>query len=239
MPVETSTANTTDFESIIPTDMALMRAVNIDLSGEVLTASAELSIPLPDGFNSSNPVIVARLFEADGKRLLEIVATANVTGGLITSQTTDVAGLALPGIVKSGTYLFIETVRAVGFIRGTVSGLDGAVKEGALVRVAASTIADISNVGGTYIVAALSGPWSASAINRTTRNRGSASGTLSTNNEVQTHNINITSTPPVVVSISPTNGATGADDKGQIVVTFSEPISKGSATDGAITLTNA
>ncbi|MDH3976772.1 MAG: Ig-like domain-containing protein, partial [Deltaproteobacteria bacterium] len=42
-----------------------------------------------------------------------------------------------------------------------------------------------------------------------------------------------------VVSISPTNGATGADDKGQIVVTFSEPISKGSATDGAITLTNA
>ncbi|MDH3976758.1 MAG: hypothetical protein OEV42_21045, partial [Deltaproteobacteria bacterium] len=172
MPVETQTANAADLEAVIPTDMTLLRAVEVNFSGETLSSSAELSIPLPDSLDISHPVLVSRLFEADGKRLLEVVATGQVTGGLITSQTGSVAGATFPGIVSSGTYLFIEASRAVGFMTGIVSGLDGLPKVGALVSVDGSTLANLSNADGSYLVATLSGPWTARALDLTTRNEG-------------------------------------------------------------------
>ncbi len=239
VPVETNTADAADFASLTGEEVTLLAAVEISFSGQVLSNSAELSAPPVVSVESSLPIIVARVFEADGRRRLKLSALGKLSGSLVTSHIAAPEGVALPGIREGGTYLFLQPSGAIGFVTGEVKAGWGASFETALVTVTSLPLADLAVPGGTYLLAASLSDFSVKAVDLSKRNEGSASGAISSPSEIATHDVTITPTAPRVVSITPADGETGVEAKAPIVITFSEPVLTTTVTAETISLEDA
>lgn len=114
-PVETKTiAASSAITGIVGSDFTLIRAVSINLGGKLLSSSAELSIPAPQGINTALPIVIARAIEVKGATKLKLVSLAKVSGSLITSVFP--VSPVVQGIKLSGTYYFLQAKSSLGFV---------------------------------------------------------------------------------------------------------------------------
>ncbi|MGH9765330.1 MAG: beta strand repeat-containing protein, partial [Blastocatellia bacterium] len=99
----------------MPSGYEVVGALDVDMSGAVLSSGGALSIPAVSGDTSH--IVVAQLLTAGGERSPKAVARAVVKSGKLTSSTAppDVpTGVTLPGITVGGRYVFIRIPSTFG-----------------------------------------------------------------------------------------------------------------------------
>ncbi len=240
-PVETRTIAPSAVSGIVGSDFTILKAVQVNLTGKVLSTSAELSIPLPTGINPALPIVIARAIEVRGATKLKLVALAKISGSLITSVSSnpptppfDKGGQG--GIYSSGMYYFLQAKAPLGFVTGKVTDASNNPYPSALVASNTCSLADLTGADGNYLIASTVAGFTATAADIYRNDKGTGTGTIASSNHVATVNLTIKVTPPHVVAITPADGATGVDPKASIVITFSEAVDKLTVTSNNIYL---
>jgi len=238
VPIETKTIAASTLTGVVGSDFTLLRAVDVNLSNQTLTGSAELSIPAPANVSASLPIVVARAIEIKGVKKLKLVALAKLSGSLVTTLTTGPLLLAT-GINVSGQYFFLQAKSALGFASGVVK--DGAAKTYASAQVASSTcsLVDLTSADGKYLVASTISNFTLTASDIYKNDKGQRVSMITTANQVVILDVTINVTPPFVVSIVPADNALGIDPKTQVVITMSEAVKPESVTVNTVILKDA
>ena len=237
-PVQTKTVPPAILSGIVGPDFILLRAVELNVTSQVLSASAELSIPMPAGFNPALPIVVAKSIDVRGVQKLKQVALAQASGSLITSYVPPAfsASGAVKGIDSSGRYFFLQAKEPLGFVAGGVTGVSGSPASSAYVTSSTCSLVDLTNPAGAYLVAARVSPFDVTATDTAKNDNGTATGNIGSGNQVVNVNIAIKVTPPSVISLQPGDGAIKVDPNTPIVITFSEPVSRSTVTIDTIML---
>jgi len=238
VPVETKTIQSSTLTGVVGNDFTLLRAVDVNLSNQTLTSSAELSIPVPANVSASLPIIVARSIEIKGVKKLKLVALAKLSGSLVTTLATGPLPLAT-GINVSGQYFFLQAKSTLGFASGVVK--DGAAKTYASAQVASSTcsLVDLTNADGKYLVASTIANFTLTASDIYKNDKGQRVSTITATNQVVSLDVTINVTPPFVASVVPADNALGIDPKTQVVITMSEAVKPESVTVNTVILKDA
>ncbi len=234
VPIQTKTVPASTLTGIVGPDFNLLRAIDVNLTGQTLASSAELSIPLPVGFNANLPVVIAKAIDVRGAQKLKLVAIARLSGSLITSGLNGVSGLN--GILTSGQYFFLQAKAPLGFVKGTVTALSGAPASSALATISTCSLVDLTNATGSYLVASTVAPFNVAATDIYKNDAGTGGGVILTANQTITVDISIMVTPPNVTSLTPGDNAVNVEPNAAIVITFSEPVDKATFTAANITL---
>ncbi len=243
VPIQTKTIAPSVVSSLIGPDFTLLRAVNVSITGAVLSTTAELSIPVPAGFNANLPVVIAKAIDVRGATKLKLVAFGKISGSLITSAYSnppsppfDKGGQG--GIYSSGQYFFLQAKAPLGFVTGQVTDASGNPFVSALVTSNTCSLADLTNASGTYLVASTVSNFTASAMDIYKYDTGTGAGTISGAGQTVTINLQVKMVPPRVLSISPANGEQYALPSTAVVITFSKPLDKTTITSANIVLTD-
>ena len=238
VPVQLQSLAATAVAPLIPPGFTLVQALRIDLSRQTLQAGALLSLPLPAGFDASRPVVLAQLFAAGGGERLRGVAFLRPVGSLLTSVNS-VSGVTLPGIRAGGTYCVLQSATPLGLVRGIVRNASNQPFGAALVTTTSPGLADLSTASGSYLLFTAIGAVEVSALDLTRFDRGASSGNLLAGESVLTLDPIIRPTVPSVVTLSPSNGATGVEPTTRISITFSEPVERSSISATSVTLSSS
>ena len=238
VPVQLQSLAATAVTPLIPSGFTLVQALRIDLSRQTLQAGALLSLPLPAGFDASRPVVLAQLFAAGGGERLRGVAWLRPVGSLLTSVNS-VGGVVLPGIRSGGTYCVLQSATPLGLVRGIVRNASNQPFGAALVTTASPGLADLSTASGSYLLFTAIGAVEVSALDLSRFDRGASSGNLPAGESVLSLDPVIRPTVPSVVTLSPSNGATGVEPTTRISLTFSEPIERSSISSASIALSSS
>jgi len=231
--VPVATRSLAEAGAAVGDDFALLRAVEVELTRQMLQRPAVLSVPVPEGFDPGRPVVVARAVEVDGGQGLKLTALAEAAGSMLVTDTVS-SGLPLSGVVVSGSYYFLQARADLGFVRGTVSNSAGNPFVGALVGADTTSLVDLSESDGGYLLAVPVAPFAASAVDLFRHDRGEGFGEVSAAGQIVDLDLAVGATVPRVVSVEPASGASGVEPNVSIVVTFSEPVDR--STVGAASL---
>jgi hypothetical protein len=224
-PVSTRTAAAAT--GAVGSDFTLIRAVAVNLTRQTLAASATLSIPSPDGFNPSLPLVVAKQIDVKGVAKLKLVALAKQTGSLITSTIT-ATGITLPGITTSGTYYFLQAKGELGFVTGTVIDAANSAYTVAFVKTDKGSLIDLANAYGKYLLAASVAPFTATALDLYKNDETSGSSAVTFASQVVNIDLKIQKIPPTVTAITPANSAVKVQPDVPVVITFSKAMDQSS-----------
>jgi hypothetical protein len=227
VPVQSRTL--TSAGAPIGNDFVLLRAVEVDLTGQTLASSATLSIPAPTALDSSLPLLLARQIEVAGTPKLKLVGSARLSGSTVVSdsQLSTASGpLTLPGIASSGRYYLLQAKSPLGYLRGTVSGNAGLPFAGALVSTDSGSLVDLTGSDGRYLVSLAVAPFTANALDIALQDSGSAAGTILAAGSLADLDLAIQSVPPQVISLIPADGAGGVAPNVAPRVSFSEPLDR-------------
>ncbi len=235
VPVETKTVDPATLTGIVGTDFTLLRAVDVNLTNRTLASSAELSVPAPSGLNSALPIVVAKAIEVRGAKKLKLVALARLAGSLISSYVPS-AFSAVKGVDSSGTYFFLQSKSALGYINGLVKDGSGNPYASALTTSSTCSLVDLTGADGKYLIAGTVAGFTATATDIYKNDTGTGTGTITSGNQVVTANLLIQVMPPRIVSVTPADNATGVEPNASIVITFSEAVDKTTITSQNIVL---
>ncbi|RLJ18333.1 hypothetical protein DJ031_11780 [bacterium endosymbiont of Escarpia laminata] len=223
----------------LPSGIELLNALALDLSGTTLPETALLSIIRPAGVTEADSIVIAQRFtDPAGVPRLRIVALGEVQGTRIHTRV-QVNGLTLPGITRSGDYLFLRSIDPLGLIAGSVfmpGGVNPQVQ--ALVTSDNTPFADVTGIGGGYVVAGVAATQtSVAAAELASGDAASAQVTVGTVATVTALDITLNLIAPSVVSTDPAGGALDVLLNQPIAVNFSEPIDETTLTDTSVALT--
>jgi RHS repeat-associated protein len=203
-------------------DYKLVTAFEVDFSGAILALPAVLDAPatLP-----ANPqLILARL--TPGYWVYD--GTASYDGNRMTT-----------GITAGGVYGIFHAQIPIGFLSGTVTNPQShPAGQGILVSSSANPLRAITSAASTYTLAVPVGPGTAAAANPITGDSGLSAYVISSAGELVTLNIQILTTPPQIVSITPAADATNVPQNTAVRVTFSEPVLASSVNSSSLFLQN-
>jgi pimeloyl-ACP methyl ester carboxylesterase len=178
----------------------------------------------PDG----TKVIVATVEAVNGKSELSAAAAARVVGGKIVIERC--LATVVPGCVRNGRYAFYVPARPFGFISGNVLkpvlsgvGVSNMPLPGAVVSVDNLPFKSVSDASGNFIVLSLAGSFTVTALEASSSQTASASGTIAAGETVQTV-LTLGSVNPRVTGVIPADRALSVDPKAEIRVSFSSPI---------------
>jgi hypothetical protein len=203
---------------------------NVDFSGQVLNAAAQLSVGLGSAVPGSN-VVIAQIQRVGGVPFLVAVGMAQVTATNIVSQVTP----GLPGITQGGDYVFYQLSVPTGLVKGTVSASSGPVA--ATIQTDALPFIAFSNSNGNYTIAAATGTVHLSASIPNTALAGTATAQVTTG---QTATANLTVTGQVEsAAITPANGAVGVPLTAEIDITAADAFNTATVTPATVVLTAA
>jgi hypothetical protein len=236
LPVAIAPLDPSDVAAPLPSGLALVGAVDVDLHGATLSIPAMLSIPAPSGIGANTPVLVVRLTEAEGITQLELVAVGAVQGESLLTSTDpfDDGSLLFPGVNRDGWYLFLKASQAVGFVTGVATASDGTPLAGAVVSGGTLGLVAVTTGEGRYSLASAPGD-----ATFTTRNAVTADQTTFTAHvaagavAAQSSSVGVTFLS--VVSTSPTDGAATIPLTSSVRATFSNAIDPSSVA-GALTV---
>ncbi|HTC93758.1 MAG TPA: Ig-like domain repeat protein, partial [Terriglobales bacterium] len=201
--------------------------VVVDLSGQILNTSAELSAAAT-GVSPADTLLIARVQRVNDVPYLTVVALGALQNGTIVST----AYPGLPGIKQEGRYVFYKSGSPVGFVAGVTSSTAGPVK--AVVRTDSLPFISFSGLDGSYIVPALPGSANLQAQVPDTSLQGSASSAVTAG---QTANLNIALTgATTTATVTPADGTTAVSVATQIEITTSAPVKPASITTDNIKL---
>ncbi|MCI0612142.1 Ig-like domain-containing protein, partial [bacterium] len=216
-------------------DYNLITAIEVSFSGAVLLLPATLDGPasLP-----ANPqLILARLVQIGLSSYWVIEGTATYDG----SRITTVAGPAsAPGIRNGGIYGIFHAQVPIGFLTGTVTNpQSNPAGPGIIVSSSANLLRALTSTASLYTLAVPVGSATATANNTVTGDSGSSPYNVSTAGQIVTVNIQIQTTPPQIVSITPTAGATNVPQNTIVRVTLSESVLASSVNSSSLFLKNS
>ncbi|HEY6871276.1 MAG TPA: Ig-like domain-containing protein [Geobacteraceae bacterium] len=233
-----STKNGTAATGAVGSDFTLLKAVEVNLTRQTLAASATLSIPLPAGVDPTLPLLVAKGVDVKGVTKLKLVAMARLSGSFINSDLT-AAGITLPGITTSGTYYFLQSKTAIGFVSGTVADSSNAPFTGALVKTDTGSLIDLSASTGKYLLAAPAAPFTATALDLYKGDQGTATGAITAPNQAVALDLAIRMVPPQVLSVSPAANEANVQPSVPVVVSFTKGMDRTSINATTLKVTDS
>lgn len=193
------------------TSFDTLSEVFVDLSGQVLSMGAELSMAA-DGLSPDDVYILARIARIDlmgGVPRMEFVSLATLAG----------ERLSAPGVRTQGSYVFYRSFSPVGFVAGLASA------PGAVVETSGLPFVALSDANGRYRAVALTGPVTVTAFVPRSSLRASASVDVL---EGETAPLDLTlSGQLTTASVTPSDGALGVSISAQIDVASSTPLAQG------------
>ena len=241
LPIDLLPIVAEEFPLPIPTGHTLLRSFVLDLHGAPLTRDVQIALPSTAPVPAGSAAMVVQLVDVgDATRLVLVAMAIPQSGGLLT--TVDPLGdgsVHLPGIGSEGRYAVLLATGNFGYVTGEVTGADGAVLGGALVEGINVSIAAMSDSSGRYTLLLPAGP-----IDVRVTNPANGDGTLintqvAGNSGVTNRPASLGASPPVIVAVTPGNGATKVPLGSSVTVTFSEPIDPASVTPGVLTVVNS
>jgi hypothetical protein len=206
-----------DLQAAVPAGTEYLGALELDLSGRALTTVATLTLELGAAPGTGEEGLLFQVVDlpATGGPTWRPVAALVATATGWTIAAIDPVDLPWPGVRTSGSYLFARLTSPVGYLRGTVFGIGGAPKPGALVTASDSTTAvpwiQLSAVPvedqGSYVL-----PVPVSAVTVLARDLVSgdealANATVATADERVDLDLFLQVTDPQVIAIDPADGA--------------------------------
>ena len=215
-------------------DYNLITAFEVSFSGAVLLLPSTLDGPasLP-----ANPqLIVARLVQIGLSSYWVMEGTATYDGNRITT----VAGpSSAPGIRNGGIYGIFHAQVPIGFLTGTVTNpQSNPAGPGIIVSSSANPLRALTSNQSLYTLAVPVGSGAATANNTVSGDSGSSPYNVGSAGQIVTVNIQIQTTPPQIVSITPTAGATNVPQNTTVRVTFSESVLASSVNSSSLFLKN-
>lgn len=178
-----------------PPNTTFLGGANIDMGQNELTDNADISMPAPPGVPDGAEVYLANVVEYAGQSMFQMVDTAIVQNGIITSQDP-----AFPGIKSSGKFAFLWAPN-VGWVSGQVKRSNVAVL-GAVVTLSGGYWLDIADGTGNYSLPAWAGNFVVVAFDPITGDHGEKQGFMASSGSSVVANITIgTSTGPVQSTI--------------------------------------
>ncbi len=232
VPISTRTANGSD--ASVGEGFSLLRVVAVDLTRQTLGIPATLTIPTPEDFDRTRPVVIALPVEIGSAVRLQLVALGRIAGGSIASDGA-VPGLNLPGIVSSGHYYVLQADGPLGYLSGSVGAPAGQSYPLALVSTGASGLAAVTGASGGYRIAVAVGNHLITALDPALDDSGSAAVSV-TAGSLTHQDIVIHPRPPEIVRTLPEKDQGGVDPNASVIVTFSEGVKKETVTGGGLTL---
>ena len=233
LPQDTAIAVTPEsVDTFLPSTTTLvpLSEYNVNLSDQVLSNAAQLSVATAGATPGANVVVVEEQ-RVGGVPYLVVVAMAQVTATNIVSLNTP----GLPGITQGGDYVFYELNVPTGFVSGTVSTGSGPVA--AMIQTDGLPFVAFSNSNGNYMIAAAAGTVNLTASIANTALAGTASVQVTAG---QTATANITVAGQVeAATITPANGALGVPLTAEIDVTAAEGFNQSTVTSSSVVLTAA
>jgi len=154
-----------------PPNTSFLGGVNLDIGDTQLKDNADISIPAPVGVPDGAEVYLAKVVEYAGQTLFQMVDTAIVQNGIITSQDP-----GFPGVVDSGKYAFLLAPNA-GWVNGKVRKLGEAVS-GAVVTLSGGSWIDTTDSLGDFNIPAWLGNYVVVAFDPVTGEHGEKQGYL-------------------------------------------------------------
>lgn len=215
-------------------DYNLITAFDVSFSGAVLLLPATLDGPasLP-----ANPqLVLARLVQVGLSSYWVVEGTANYDGNRITT----VAGPAsAPGIRNGGIYGIFHAQVPIGFLTGLITNpQSNPAGPGIIISSSANPLRALTSAASLYTLAVDVGSATGTANNTVSGDSGSAPYNVGSAGEIVTVNIQIVTTPPQIISITPTNGATNVPQNTTVRVTFSESVLASSVNSSSLFLQN-
>lgn len=174
-----------------PPNTTFLGGAAIDMDQNELADNADISMPAPAGVPDGAEVYLAKIVEYSGQTMFQMVDTAIVQNGTITSQAP-----AFPGVINSGSYAFLWA-QNVGWVGGQVKRSNIAVK-GAVVTLTGGYWLDIADSAGSYSLPAWAGNFVVVAFDPITADHGEKQGYLPYSGASVVANVTIgTSTGPI------------------------------------------
>ena len=212
------------FLPVAPGVTALGEVV-VDLSGAVLSQSAELSLASSAG----GTLVIARVERLAGVPYLTVVALAESQAGRIVSTSYP----DLPGIVRGGRYVFYRVDGSLGFVAGTTTSPTGPVR--AVVSTAGLPFVGVSSGSGAYITATTPGP-AVEVTARVPRTPHQAVATVTvTAGQTTAQDLSLTA-GLTTAEVLPADGATGVAVTVSLQLTASQPLDEATITATSIRL---
>jgi len=240
IPVNMETLTPDDLAIPLPEGVEFINALYIDLAGNAPSKPLTLSVPLPQGVTEGQ-FFLLRMKEVLGETKYLLSGVAEIQGDRLITFSQLASGdvtVRFPGIDKEGRYILVRTP-GVGFSGGRVFGVTGEPLSGSLVSSDTTSIASLSQADGTYASVIPVGPFTLTALNTVTMDRGSTAGEVSTEGALLSLDISLMEEPPEVVSTEPTDEAYNIPLETSITINFSEPIDPSTATPENLTLTGS
>jgi pimeloyl-ACP methyl ester carboxylesterase len=228
LPVDIATIPADQFPLAIPTASTLIRALTLDFHGAPIGRDVELSVPSPDPLPPGATVAVVNITDVGDATRLILAATAQPDAGALVT-TVDPRGdssVDLVGIREEGRYAFLRVDSAMSFVTGTVTA-NGLPVSGALIEIpdgTGSALASLTDSAGQYVLLATAGTHDVRVTNPANADSTTVSVTVEAGTNVTNLPVPLGTSPPVVLAMSPANGAANVPLGSGVSLTFSEPI---------------
>ena len=238
LPVDLIPIPADEFPLAVPAGHTLFRAFVLDLHGAPLSRDLQVTIPgagtVPDG---TVALVVQLVDVGEATRLVLVAIARSQAGSLVT--TVDPLGsgaVLLPGLRSEGRYAVLFASGSFGYVTGSVTAADGSLLAGALLDVGNSPIAALSDAAGRYTLLVPAGSVDVRVTNPANGDSAVVNAQVAGSFSVTNRPAALGASPPVIVALTPGNGAAGVPLGSSITVTFSEPVDPASVTPDAVRL---
>ena len=138
---------------------------------------------------------------------------------------------------SGGEFVYLRAQQPVGFVAGMVSRAGAGPLAGVLVTSDSVSVADVTGVGGQYLVAARAGvDTTLRALDPASRDSVSAVVRLETAGQILNANLTLSVIGPTVVAVNPAAGAAGVALDTSVTIDFSETLDATSVTPTTVVL---
>lgn len=241
LPIDVRTIAIEDFPLTVPAGVTLLRSFLLDLHGAPLTRDVQVVLPSTISVPTGSAAMVVQLVDVgDATRLVLVAMALPQAGGLVT--TVDPLGdgsVRLPGLRTEGRYAVLVASGNFGFVTGEVRSAEGVALGGALVEGVNAPVAAMSDSSGRYTLLLPAGPVDVRVTNPANGDTALINAQVTGNFAVTNRPASLGASPPVIVAVTPGNGATKVPLGSSVTVTFSEPIDPATVTAGVLTLASS
>ncbi len=233
-----------DLPAPVPAGAEFLGLLTLDLSGRTLAAPAALTLELGAAPSAGQTGALFEVIDtgASGTLFRPVAALAATATGW-TTAAIDPQDLPWPGVREGGSYLFARWTSPVGYLRGTVFGLDGLAFPGALVSAGTTTDAvpwvQISADAGSYVLPVPVDDLTVLARDPATGNEGAGAATVPAADDRVDLDLFLQLTGPEVVEVNPADGTQDVTPGIEPTVRFTEAVDPTTTTTGVLLYTGS
>ncbi|NOY63796.1 MAG: hypothetical protein GXO97_00105, partial [Nitrospirae bacterium] len=208
-------------------DVEYLGGINLNLVGNSLAQSGELSLTLSSPIAEGSQVLVVKAVRFQTATQYEIVSIATLNGNTLTA-TANSLGLPLEGIKTEGRYYFLRLKEPAGFVTGRVLKATGPSVSGIVEDTSLKFVSLIDSENPYYVQAIKIGPATINGKDLTDGSSAYAEVEIAEKGQILSQDLSLTESRPTVLSVIPEDGATNVSLTSTVTVRFSRPIDSSS-----------